>query len=72
MVDISLDLAIYLVWATCKTANTKLQFKVAKFLYGIKDLNKEDNFGHKVDWFLMADVFAELINAMQNCIVGEN
>ena len=66
------DLAIIWRELLVMTANTKLQFKAVKFLDGIKDLNKEDNSGHEVDLLLMADVFAELINTMQNWIVEEN
>ncbi len=67
-----IDLAIIWCEQLVMTANTKLQFKAVKFLDGIKDLNKEDNSRHEVDLLLMADVFARLINAMQNWIVEEN
>ncbi|MBK2267388.1 recombination-associated protein RdgC [Francisella philomiragia] len=62
------ELAITWKEQLAMTANTKLQFKSIKFLDGIKDLNKEDNVGHEVDLLLMADIFAELITAMQSWI----
>ena len=67
-----IDLAIIWREQLVMTANTKLQFKAVKFLDGIKDLNKEDNSGHEVNLLLLANVFAKLINAMQNWIVEEN
>ena len=65
------ELAIVWREQLAMTANTKLQFKSIKFLEGIKDLNKEDNHGHEVDLLLMADIFSELLNTMQDWVIVE-
>jgi recombination associated protein RdgC len=50
--------------------NSNLQFKAIKFLDGVKDLNDSDDlsglYKQEADLLIMSDIFAELLNAVQD------